>query len=242
MQFNEPVRQATFLKRYKRFFADVRVDQNVLTAHVPNTGSLKSCLEADADCLVTETNDPNRKLKATLQFIKTPTSWVGVNTSLPNDLVYELWESRQIPHWKKFGAAKREYKISKETRFDLALAETAEALEHGRVHLVEVKNVTLAENGVALFPDAVTTRGQKHLEELTTIVKNGGTAEMVYVVQRTDCPTFRPADDIDPDYGRLLRAAAAAGVWVQAYACEFAFDDLARARVKINPRPLPLDL
>lgn len=242
MQFSDTIKSATFLKRYKRFFADVKIGSKLTVAHVPNTGSLKGCLSADAPCLVTENNDPARKLKATLQFVKTPSTWVGVNTSLPNELVYELWVEKRVPHWQKYAFAKREHKFSKETRFDLALAVSEAEFKAGKIHYVEVKNVTLAENGIAMFPDAETTRGQKHLRELCEIVEGGGSAEMVFVVQRTDCHSFRPADTIDPEYGRLLRACVAAGVLVNVYACRIDVDRASGASIVIEPKPLPVIL
>ncbi len=221
MKFQETTRTASFIKRYKRFFADVHLDGAVMVAHVPNTGSLKTCLFEGAECVVTESNNPARKLKATLQFLKTPTSWVGVNTSLPNFLVHEAWEMKLISDWHAFPVAQKEYKISKETRLDMVLAKSAEDLAAKKnLHHIEVKNVTYAEAGVAYFPDAETTRGQKHLRELMELKKQGHGAEIVFVVQRHDCTHFAPADEIDPEYGRLLRQAREAGVTIRALACE----------------------
>lgn len=221
MQFTAPVRQGLFLKRYKRFFADIHLAGETVVAHVPNTGSLKTCLFENAPCVVTESTNPARKLKATLHFVKAPTSWVGVDTSLPNLLAHEAWsEGRE---WTEYKAAQREYKLSKETRLDLVLAADAEALAEKRgLHHVEIKSVTYAEDGLAYFPDAVTARGQKHLRELMTLVDAGHTAEILFVVQREDCAKFAPADKIDPIYGQLLREAHARGVCVRALACTIA--------------------
>ena len=202
--------QAEFIKRYKRFFADVRLRDDVVVAHVPNTGSLKTCLFEGAACLVSETDNPKRKLKATLHYVKAPTSWVGVDTSLPNRMVHESWRTL----WPDYQWAKPEFKLSAETRLDLALGIDAEP-----AHYVEIKNVTLAENGIARFPDAVTTRGQKHLRELMALHAQGFKAEILFVIQRQDCTEFQPADTIDPEYGRLLREATAAGVIARALVC-----------------------
>lgn len=222
MIFKEPLREGEFLKRYKRFFADVRLGQATTTAHVPNTGSLKTCLFPGSPCLVTESQNPARKLKATLHFLKTPTGWVGVDTSLPNRLASEAWENGVIGDWAEFKAARLEYKISKETRLDLVLAPTPAELEAKTgLHYVEIKNVTYAENGVALFPDAVTERGQKHLKELMALKRQGFGAELLFVVQRQDCDRFAPADAIDPEYGKLLRQARDAGVSLRALTCDF---------------------
>src|SRR3954453_4358814 len=107
MLFTEVVAEGRFLKRYKRFFADVHLDGEVVVVHVPNTGSLKTCLFENAPCIVTRTANPERKLKATLHFIQTPSGWVGVNTSLPNELVHEAWEQKLIPGWTRFQASQR---------------------------------------------------------------------------------------------------------------------------------------
>jgi sugar fermentation stimulation protein A len=125
-----------------------------------------------------------------------------------------VWETRERL-WPQFGWAQREYKLSKETRLDLALGASSSP-----EHFVEVKNVTLAEGDLALFPDAETTRGQKHLRELIALKGAGHGAEIVFVIQRQDCKRFAPADAIDPEYGRLLREARTAGVIVRAFACE----------------------
>lgn len=221
MKIEEPLRQGQFIKRYKRFFADIQLGAEVIVAHVPNTGSLKSCLFLGAPCVVSRTNNPARKLKATLHFLKTPTSWVGVNTSLANALVHEAWAEKRIVGWQDFAFAQREFKISKESRLDMVLAPDLSHFEQRKkLHHIEVKNVTFSEGQTAYFPDAVTTRGQKHLRDLMNLVDQGHGAEIVFVVQRHDCTAFAPADDIDPEYGKLLRQAVKHGVTVRAFACE----------------------
>lgn len=216
MRFEEPLKQGKFLKRYKRFFADVHLDGEVVVAHVPNTGSLKSCLFEDAECIISESTNPARKLKATLHFLRTPSSWVGVNTSLPNFLAFEA----RAELWPGLNYAQREYKISKESRLDMVLAPDEASFARGEgLHHVEIKNVTYAEGETALFPDAVSTRGQKHLRDLMALKAAGHGAELLFVVQRQDCKTFAPADTIDPDYGKLLREAHQTGVRIRALAC-----------------------
>ncbi|MGE0526728.1 MAG: DNA/RNA nuclease SfsA [Bdellovibrionales bacterium] len=239
MEFESPLREAEFIKRYKRFFADVRVNGEIVVAHVPNTGSLKTCLFEGSPCLITESTNPARKLKATLHFLKTPSGWAGVNTSLPNLLVHHAWQHKRIPEWNEFLVAQREYKISKESRIDLVLARSPEELTHKRnLHHIEVKNVTLAEGDLALFPDAVTARGQKHLQDLMRLKAEGQGAEIVFVVQREGCRAFSPADAIDPVYGRLLREAHAAGVRIRVLAC--GIDP--SVGITLNPKPLALVL
>ncbi|MCB0412665.1 MAG: DNA/RNA nuclease SfsA, partial [Bdellovibrionales bacterium] len=242
MDFPSDLKTGVLLKRYKRFFADILYEGQVLTAHVPNTGSLKGCLSPEAPCEFTLNEDPKRKLKATLHFIKTPTSWVGVDTSLPNTLVWEAFQLKKFPHWHSYSGGHREAKISKSTRLDMVLWKTPphpsgkwsmEYLDQGPFRFVEVKNVTLAEDGVALFPDAKTERGQKHLSEMMELVQQGHEAELVFTVQRQDCKSLKPADDIDPEYGRLLREASKAGVQISAFAFEKGPKSL-----RLHPAPL----
>lgn len=238
MQFTERVREAKFVKRYKRFFADVLIDGKVVVAHVPNTGSLKTCLFENAPCIVTETDNPARKLKATLHFIQTPSGWAGVNTALPNLIVNEAVAAKLIPEWATYPVHKPEFKISKESRIDLVLAKSMEHLKNQKeLHFIEIKNVTYAEDGIASFPDAETTRGQKHLKELMKLKEDGHTAEILFVVQRQNVTKFRPADEIDAEYGRLLREAKSKGVVVRALACNI---DPSKG-VTLTATPLTLD-
>ncbi len=248
MKFTEQLHEGIFLKRYKRFFADIRIGKDIHVAHVPNTGSLKSCLFPEIPCRYTESSNPERKLKFTLYALKTETSWVGVNTSISNALVEEVFTEKLNPKWKKFDRVQREVKISKETRFDMVLWSskdhpdlekvTEKDLKTTPLHFIEVKNVTLAEDGIAQFPDAVTERGQKHIRELMKLMKMGHTAELVFTVQREDCKTFKPADHIDEDYGKLLREAVEQGLIVSAWPCTFTEQE-----ISLDPKqPLKLML
>lgn len=214
MKFSEKLHQGIFLKRYKRFFADIHFNGEVITAHVPNTGSLKSVNISGQPCLFSVSHNPERKLKYTLEMIQVPSgSWVGVNTSLPNAIVKEALLERRIPEGILFDEVKSEYKINAETRLDFALIKTDSSV----MHFIEVKNVTLAEEGLAQFPDAVTTRGQKHLRELMSLMEKGHTAEIIFTIQRNDCQGFSPADSIDPEYGELLRLAQKKGLKISPY-------------------------
>lgn len=222
MQFNEPVQTARLLKRYKRFFADVLIDGEVVTAHVPNTGSLITVISENAECIVTKSLNPKRKLKWTLQLVRTDQGWAGVNTSLPNHLVVEAFRAGRIEDWRPYGFCKPEHKISAKSRIDLVLAQTAASFaDQQELCFIEIKNVTLSSKGVARFPDAVTERGQKHLVELTNLVERGHRAEIVFVVQRENCRAFAPADEIDKEYGRLLREASRKGVRARALGVKF---------------------
>lgn len=204
------LQQGVFLKRYKRFFADIEWNGRTIVAHVPNTGSMKSCGEAGADCLFSVSDDPKRKLKYTLEMIRAESgAWVGVNTATPNRVVRGALEARLLPHWSDVASVHPEYKITPETRFDFML----ECADGARC-FVEVKNVSMAVGGVARFPDAPTERGRKHLRELMRLVGEGHAAELVFFVQRGDVTSFGAAGDIDPEYARLLDEARTAGVRV----------------------------
>ncbi len=210
MRFPKPLLKANMIKRYKRFFADVNLNGEVVTAHCPNTGSLKSCWEEGCVAYLSESDNPERKLKYTLEITESPMGClVGVNTSWPNKLVKEAFLNRVVPDWKKFTDYKAEVKISKETRLDACL------LNDSRQRYIEIKNVTLAREGVAQFPDAETIRGQKHLKELMALVAAGHEAEIVFTIQRNDCHSFSPAHDLDPEYARLLLEAYKKGVGVR---------------------------
>lgn len=229
-----------FQRRYNRFFADVSLQGQTVIAHVANTGSLKSCLHIGGAALLSPATNPERKLRYSLEAIQTPwKTWVGVNTSWPNQLVKEVFHQGLNPDWKQFQAFKPEHKISKETRLDGLLTRP-----DGTQRFVEVKNVTLASGdceglqGVAHFPDAKTERGKKHLEELMALVSEGHEAEMVFVVQRTDCVRFSPAWEIDPDYAFTLVKAIDAGVKVSVWTVEISQGGLC---VRVD-QPLALDL
>ncbi len=243
MRFEKPLSQGIFQKRYKRFFTDIEFEGETITAHCPNTGSMMGLIDPGLPCLFSTTDDPKRKLKYTLQMVKAKNSWVGVNTALPNKLVTELFEKNPLPHWKKFDRLQAEVKINDKSRIDLVLWNSK---DHPNIkkwnaknllaplHLIEVKNVTLAEEGVALFPDAVTTRGQKHLDELMVLVKKGFTCEMLYVIQRTDCKLFKAARKIDPDYAKKLHEAKEMGVRITPLPCSMTKKDVTLLNEQIN--------
>jgi sugar fermentation stimulation protein A len=220
MKWSSPLIEGVFQKRYKRFFADVQLESEVVVAHIANTGSLKSVNVPGQPCLISPAANPERKLRFSLEMIQSVSgAWVGVNTSVPNAIVKEALElsinSKQgFSSWQSYDALQAEYKISKETRLDFALAKKTT----DKKHFIEVKNVTLAveKEGKlwAQFPDGVTERGQKHLRELMNLIDEGHTSEIVFTIQRNDCDYFSAADDIDPEYGRLLREAISKGVVV----------------------------
>ena len=215
--------QGIFLKRYKRFFADIEWQGQVITAHVANTGSLKSCGESGSPCLFTAHDDPKRKLKYSLEMLQASSgSWVGVNTSLPNQLVKLALTEKRLPHWQDWDEIHPEFKINAETRLDFRLRK----ISPEKFHYIEVKNVTLMREKKAQFPDAVTIRGQKHLREMIALMEQGHSAELVFVVQREDCEEFTTADDIDPKYGQIFRQAVKAGLRVTALKTKLSSDGI----------------
>ncbi len=209
MKYSQTLISGVFLKRYKRFFADVEINGEVVVAHVPNTGSLKGVNVPGQPCLVSPSDNPERKLKYTLEMIQVPSgAWVGVNTATPNKIVKEAALAKLFPHWQKYSIVQSEVKINKESRLDLMLSNEGDEFKH----YIEIKNTTLLEGTVAQFPDSVTERGQKHLRELMLLKEQGHSVEIVFTVQRNDAKSFAPADLIDVEYGRLLRQAQKKGV------------------------------
>ncbi len=208
MKFQQKLVHGTLIKRYKRFLADVKLDDGkVVVAHCTNSGTMKSCLENDAEVYLTPVNDPARKTKFTWEMIKINGDWVGINTGNPNKLAFEAISEGKIPGLENYTNVQREVKFG-DSRFDVFAENTHEKC------FVEVKNVTMKEGKYALFPDAVTTRGQKHLKTLEQVKAQGMRAVMLYIVQRSDVEIFAPAIEIDPEYAKKLKSAVNAGVEV----------------------------
>lgn len=208
MQFKEKLVHGKLIKRYKRFLADVELeDGTVVTAHCTNSGSMKTCLETGAPVCLTPVNDPKRKTKFTWEMIFINGGWIGINTSIPNLLAYEAIRDGKIKKLQGYTSVKREVTFG-DSRFDIFAENDREKC------FVEVKNVTMKSGDFALFPDAVTTRGKKHLETLMEVKKAGMRAVMLYVIQRTDVHRFGPAREIDPAYADALEKAVTAGVEV----------------------------
>ncbi|MGB5750275.1 MAG: DNA/RNA nuclease SfsA [Desulfobacterales bacterium] len=227
-----PLVPGTLIRRYKRFLADIKLkDGTIVTAHCPNTGSMTGCSEPGCPVYLSSHDNPKRKLKYTWELIKMPTSLVGVNTLVPNRLVFESIKAGVVPELTGYDAVEQEVKINDHTRLDLLLIH-----ENGRRCYGEIKNCTLVNNGQAEFPDAVTSRGLKHVAELETLVDSGHRCFMFYFIQRMDARVFKPADHIDPGYGQGLRRAVRHGVELLAYDV---FIDLKRIRLN---RSLPCKL
>lgn len=206
MRFEEELVHGRLIKRYKRFLADVELDDGTkVTAHCTNSGSMKSCLEDGAEVYLTPVNDPKRRTKFTWEMIKIDGRWVGINTNNPNKIAFEAVRDNLIPELSGYDTVKREVKFG-DSRFDVM------AQKEGETCFIEVKNVTMKDGNDALFPDAVTTRGRKHLNTLVDVKKEGMRAVMLYIIQRMDVDRFGPADAIDPEYGKALREAYRQGV------------------------------
>lgn len=204
-----------FIKRYKRFFADVTLNKKKVTAHCPNSGSMLGLLNENNDAWISISDNPNRKLKYTLEIINDKKSNVGVNTHRANRIVEKAFQTKKIIELKKFTKIKREAKFSKETRFDFLLEN-----KNKKVFL-EVKNVTLSRaKGISEFPDAVTVRGKKHLVHLQDAIKKGYESYLLFLIQREDIKIMKIANDIDSNYYNEIKKAKKNGVKIIAYSCK----------------------
>lgn len=207
MKIDKPLIHGTLVKRYKRFLADIELDDGtVVTAHCTNSGSMKSCLESGAEVYMSESDNPKRKTKFSWEMILINDSWVGINTAVPNSFAYWAINNNLIDGIGPFAELKREQTIN-DSRIDVC-----GTYADGRKCYIEVKNVTLKSGNYVQFPDAVTTRGQKHLKTLMDCIDLGHDAVMLYIIQRTDVSVFTAAKGIDPEYARLLSKAVDHGV------------------------------
>ena len=182
MKFKEKLLQGTLIKRYKRFFVDIKYQNETITAHCPNTGSMMGLLNKGNNVWFSETNNPKRKLKYTLEIVNIDKKLIGINNHLTNKIVLEALNQKRIKNLVKFDNIKMEAKFSDKTRFDFLISNNKKKC------FLEVKNVTLVRNNkIAEFPDAITSRGTKHLEELITAKKKGYDSYILYLIQRDDC-------------------------------------------------------
>jgi sugar fermentation stimulation protein A len=208
-----PLIAGTLIKRYKRFLVDVELeDGQIVTAHCPNTGSMQSCSEPGRRVYLSVHDNPKRKYPYTWEMIAMPDALVGTNTLTPNRLIKHAVTCRQIPELAGYETVRSEVRLGHHSRIDLLLSGPG-----AQRCYVEIKNCTLVRDKTALFPDAVTARGLKHLQELARHVGRQCRSVIFFFVQRMDADSFRPADAIDPAYGQGLRQAVAAGVEMLAY-------------------------
>jgi sugar fermentation stimulation protein A len=222
MKFTSTLIKGKFIKRYKRFFTDIKVNNQIITAHCPNTGSMMGLLDEGNEVWVTKNDDPNRKLKYTLEIIKVKKSLIGVNTHRANRITEHGLKNKLINEFKKVKLIKPEFKFSKDTRFDFLCDKK----------IIEVKNVTLTrENKIAEFPDAVTSRGTKHLIRLVDSMKKKYDPYVLFLTQIQGIEYFRIAKDIDYNYYENYLLAKKAGVNFLAYRC-----DLSSKEIKIEKK------
>lgn len=225
MKLTPPLQPATLCRRYKRFLADVRLPNGEsLTVHTPNTGSMLGLSEPGTPIWLRDTNNPARKYRYSWEMSEPePGLFVGVHTGIVNQLVKEAIEVGIVTELQHYDRIQQEvaYGVEK-SRIDLLLSAAGK-----QDCFVEIKNVTAADDaGLAIFPDAVTTRGQKHLRELRQVVRDGGRAVIFFCVQRNDIQGFRAAQEIDPDYARLLEEVVVDGVEVLAYKARISPDEI----------------
>lgn len=216
MKFQNELINGHFIKRYKRFFSDISIHEGkeVVIAHTPNTGTMKTCLQEGWPALISYHDSPTRKLKYTLEMLHNNKTWIGVNTSLTNALALEAIENGTIKELQGYDEIRPEFKVGN-SRIDIFLKKCPD-----QECYVEIKNVTLVDNeGFALFPDAVTERGLKHLYELISLKKSHKRAVLLFIVQREDCHAFKIEQNIDFKYCQGLREAISNGVEVLAYQC-----------------------
>ena len=216
MNFEDKLISGQLVKRYKRFFVDVKIDGKIITAHCPNTGSMYGLLKKNNKVWLTKSNNPNRKLKYTLQIIQDKKTKVGVNTHLTNKIILEALQNNLIKEFDKTIEIKPETKFGNNTRFDFLVT------KNNLKSFIEVKNVTLSrKKGIAEFPDAITSRGLKHIKELIKSNEKGYKIYILYLIQRNDCKSFKIADDIDPEYSDSLSKAVKKNLNVLCFDCKF---------------------
>jgi len=215
MKFTKRLIKGKFIKRYKRFFADIKLNKEMVTAHCPNTGSMMGLLNINNDVWISKNNDPKRKLKFTLEIIKVNNKLVGVNTHFANKIVYHDLSNNLINEFKKCDYIKPEFFFNKKTRFDFLVQKKNQKI------FIEVKNVTLfREKKIAEFPDAITSRGSKHLKTLIEAIKKGYKSYIMFLVQIQRMEYFKIAKDIDREYYQNYLIAKKAGVNFLAYRCK----------------------
>ena len=221
MKFTKTLIKGNLIKRYKRFFIDIKLDKEIITAHCPNTGSMKGLLKEGNQVFVSKNDDPKRKLKYTLEIIKVKRNLVGVNTHLANKIAYHGLSNNLVKEIVNNDSIKPEVFFDKKTRFDFFIKKNKQKI------FVEVKNVTLLRfEKTAEFPDAVTTRGTKHLKTLIEAIKKGYKSYLLFLVQIQGVDSFKIAKDIDNEYYENYLLAKKAGVNFLAYRCKISTKEI----------------
>ena len=228
MKFKERLLQGTLIKRYKRFFVDIKYKNKIITSHCPNSGSMMGLLNKGNKVWFSRSNNPSRKLKHTLEIIEVEKKMVGINTLFSNKIVLDALNQKKIKNLIKFNNIKAEVKFSDNTRFDFLISNNKKKC------FLEVKNVTLSrKKEIAEFPDAVTFRGTKHLNELINAKKKGYESYILYLIQREDCTSFKIAEDIDLEYKNAFNKALNNGVKMLCYDCKLNNEEI-RLNNQIN--------
>ena len=221
MEFTKSLIKGKLIKRYKRFFVDVKINKEIVTAHCPNTGSMKGLLNEGNDVYLLKNDNPKRKLKYGLEIIKANKNLVGVNTHLANKIVNHGLQNNLIKELKNSEKIKSEIFFNKETRFDFLIEKKSEK------SFIEVKNVTLfRDHKTAEFPDAITSRGSKHLLALIDAIKKGYKSYLIFLVQIQNMKYFKIAKDIDNEYYKNYITAKKAGVKFLAYRCKISAKEI----------------
>ena len=216
MNFENELISGVLIKRYKRFFVDIKVKNQIITAHCPNTGSMMGLLTKGNKVWISKSNNPKRKLKYTIQIIEKNKRKIGINTHITNKIVREGLENKIINGFNDFVKIEPEKKYGNNTRFDFLIIKKTSKI------FLEVKNVTLCrKNNLAEFPDSVTDRGAKHIRGLLKAIKEGYKGYILFVVQREDCKYFSIASDIDPIYSKLLTDGVKKKLKIICYDCKF---------------------
>ena len=216
MNFENKLISGHFIKRYKRFFVDIKINKQIVTAHCPNTGSMYGLLKKGNKVWISKSNNPKRKLKYTLEIIEDNKSKVGVNTHSTNKIIHHALKNNYITEFKNSSQIKTEVNFGPNTRFDFLI------IKKNSKAFIEVKNVTLSrKNKLAEFPDAITKRGLKHIHELLNAGKKNYKIFLIYLVQRDDCESLSIAEDIDPNYANALNKALKDKLKVLCYDCKF---------------------
>jgi sugar fermentation stimulation protein A len=224
MEFTKSLIKGKLIKRYKRFFVDVKLDNEIIVAHCPNTGSMKGLLDEGNEVFVSKNDNPKRKLRYTLEIIKAKKKLVGINTHFANKIALHGLTNNLVKEVSNNDNIKPEVFFNKETRFDFLLEKNKQKI------FVEVKNVTLfREEKVAEFPDSITSRGTKHLNELIKAKKEGYESYMLYLIQREDCDAFKIAQNIDEEYKFAFDEALKNKVNILCYDCK-----ISNKEIKIN--------
>tara|TARA_Y100001970_G_scaffold268469_1_gene359785 strand:+ start:2223 stop:2933 length:711 start_codon:yes stop_codon:yes gene_type:complete len=218
MDFENKLIPGVLVKRYKRFFADIKLGNKIITAHCPNPGSMFKLLEKGNNVWVTESSNKKRKLKYTLQIIEVNNNKFCINTHITNKIVHESLEEKLIENLKDYNFIRPEKKFGSDTRFDFLLNDTI----NNKKAFLEVKSVTLSrKKGHAEFPDSITSRGKKHIENLILANEQGYESYLMFLIQIENCKSFSIASDIDPEYSNIFNDALKKNIKILCYDCKF---------------------